>query len=395
MLEQCIAVIPARGGSKGIPRKNLQLIHGEPLVVRTVRTALQARAVDRVLVSTDDDEIAAVSRAAGADLIERPAELAGDSASSEVAMLHALDQLEAAENFVPEVVVLLQCTSPLTTDEDIDGTIESLASGHADAAFTATRNHNFLWRRTAEGWAGAVNHNPHERLPRQEAPEQFLETGAVYAMRTSTFRSQRTRFCGRVVLFEVPPERAVEIDEGHDLTIARALVDRLDRQQRAVRLPTPVRGVIFDFDGVLTDDLVLTTEDGTEAVTCSRRDGMGIDRLRDMDIPVLVLSKETNPVVEARCAKLRVECIQGIRDKLPVLRDWTKGMCMDMAQVVYVGNDINDLTCLQAVGCGVVVADAHPDVLHAAKIVLTSPGGRGAVRELADMIYERQGVGSA
>ena len=152
-----------------------------------------------------------------------------------------------------------------------------------------------------------------------------------------------------------------------------------------------VGAVIFDFDGVFTDNRVLTFQDGTEAVSCSRSDGMGIELLRRRGLPMVVISKERNPVTSARCAKLDIEVIQGIDDKESVLRVWLddRGIAANLA--IYVGNDVNDLACMAMVGCAVAVADAHGDVLATADIVLPLRGGHGAVRFLADAILYRLG----
>jgi len=152
-----------------------------------------------------------------------------------------------------------------------------------------------------------------------------------------------------------------------------------------------VAAVIFDFDGVFTDNRVLTFQDGTEAVSCSRSDGMGIELLRGEGLPMVVISKERNPVTSARCAKLGLEVIQGIDDKESELRLWLDGRGIAADQAIYVGNDVNDLACMALVGCAVAVADAHGDVLAAADIVLPLRGGYGAVRFLADAILHRLG----
>jgi N-acylneuraminate cytidylyltransferase len=155
-------------------------------------------------------------------------------------------------------------------------------------------------------------------------------------------------------------------------------------------LPARPAAVVFDFDGVFTDNRVLVDETGREAVVCSRGDGMGLGALKQSGVTLLVLSTEVNPVVAARCRKLGLECVHGLDDKRAALQDWARLRAIDLADVVYVGNDVNDRGCLQAVGFPVVVADAHPDVLPEAKLVLTSPGGQGAVREVADLILENQ-----
>jgi len=193
-----LAIIPARGGSKGIPRQNLRLLAGKPLIAHAIERARQTKSISRIVVSTDDPEIAAVSRQYGAEVVWRPAEISGD------------------------------------------------------------------------GW--------------------------------------------------------------------------------------------------------------------------GLAQLKRLGVPILVLSTEENPVVQARCDKLGIACMRGIQDKLTVLRAWLRANKIDISQVIYVGNDVNDLACLREAGCGIAVGNAHPRARAAAKIVLSAPGGQGAIREIAELIQEKLDV---
>lgn len=380
---QTLAIIPARGGSKGIPRKNVLPLGGKPLIAHTIYAARAASRVDRVVVSTDDDEIATVAQRYGAEVVRRPAALASDTASSEAALLHTLDVLREAEGYDPDLLVFLQCTSPLTAPEDIDGTIAALVESHADSALAVTAFHYFLWAADDDG-AHGINHDKSVRLMRQQRTPEYLETGAVYVMRTAGFRAARHRFFGKTVVFDTPVERRLEIDEPEDFRIAEERIARLGA--RATGLPPRVSALVMDFDGVLTDDRVVVSETGAESVVCSRRDGMGIERLRGAGLPMLVISKETNPVVAARCRKLQLPYHHGVEGKRAVLERWLAENAIDPAETVYVGNDINDLDCMAAVGCAVAPQDAHPRALAAAALILDADGGRGAIRLLADLL---------
>jgi N-acylneuraminate cytidylyltransferase len=287
----------------------------------------------------------------------------------------------------------MQCTSPFTLPEDIDGTAALVLDGGADCAFTAARTHAFLWRTGTDG-ATAVNHDDAHRPRRQDRVPEYVETGAVYAMRTVGFRAARHRFFGRIELFEVPSERALEIDEPADLVRAEMYGGWTIGGVDPSRLPTRISAIALDFDGVLTDNRVMTFQDGTEAVLADRSDGLGIEMLRAAGTPMIVLSKERNPVVAARCAKLGLDCVQGIDDKASAFRSWIAELALDPAGVVFVGNDVNDIECLHAAGLGVAPADAHPAAAAAADLVLTRPGGRGAIRELADLIIARSNGGT-
>ena len=386
-----LAIIPARGGSKAVPRKNVRPLCGKPLIAWTIEAARDAETVSRVVVSTDDAEIGAVAEQFGAEVAWRPAEISGDRASSEAALLDVLTQLEARERYSPTEIVFLQCTSPLTIAEDIDATVRRRLEEEADTVFAASDFHYFLWQRDAQGDAVGVNHDKRVRLMRQEREPNYRETGAVYVMDGAGFRRAKHRFFGRTAIHRMPAERCLEIDEPVDFLMAEVLLrERLAGQRRSL-LPERVAAVVFDFDGVFTDNRVFVFQDGREAVACDRGDGWGLSRLREAGVRVLVLSTETNPVVEARCRKLAIPCLTGHREKLAPLRKWLSEEGLNGEDVVYVGNDENDRPCLEHVGCGVVVGDAHPSVRASAKIVLENRGGSGAVREICDLILGRLG----
>lgn len=146
-----------------------------------------------------------------------------------------------------------------------------------------------------------------------------------------------------------------------------------------------IRLVAFDFDGVFTDNMVYVFEDGREAVRCTRSDGLGLSKLRGLGLATVIISTETNPVVSARSRKLATRCVQGCEDKRAVLDGLVVELGIALAQVAFVGNDINDLPCLTSVGLPIAVGDAHPDVLPYAAYRTSAPGGRGAVREVCDL----------
>lgn len=383
MLQQdVLVVIPARQGSKGVPGKNLAPVGGMPLVVRAVRACRGARLVTRVVVSTDGLAIASACQNAGAEVVLRPPELSGDLASSESAMLHVLDTLGGDD---PDVVMLVQCTSPFTTSDDIDAVAAAVVQGGADCSLAVAPFHGFLWRETPEGGIG-VNHDSAVRPRRQDRPEDLLETGAAYAMRTAGFRQHRHRFFGRVSPVRTDSARVLEIDEPSDLERARALAAILsdpagDRPSRA-----DIDAVVLDFDGTQTDDRVLIDIDGGEQVLVHRGDGLGIAALRRAGIEVLILSTETNGVVAARAAKLRVPVIHGVDLKDAALQRWSQESGIDLQRVLYVGNDVNDLPCLALVGWPVAVASAHSVVRTHARLVTDTAGGFGAIHEVASWI---------
>lgn len=160
------------------------------------------------------------------------------------------------------------------------------------------------------------------------------------------------------------------------------MVDELGARLRSLRL------IVLDFDGVLTDNRVIVMQDGSEGVVCNRSDGLGIQALRELGIDWLVLSKESNPVVQQRCGKLNLACVSSCDDKPTALRKEVGQRGLDLAEVAYMGNDINDIECLDIVGLPVCVKDAWPEVHKHARIATTRCGGQGAVREFCEMVIE-------
>ncbi|MGW7351421.1 cytidylyltransferase domain-containing protein [Streptomyces sp. NPDC054784] len=400
-----LAVIPARGGSKGVPAKNLAEVGGVPLVSRAVLACRAARLVTHVAVSTDDASIAAAARAAGAEIVERPDDIAGDLATSEAAVLHAMDTHEARHGHPVDAVLLVQCTSPFIAAEDIEGVTAAVVEGGADSALTVAAFHGFVWRDTdrdthgdthrgsaAERDAVGVNHDKAFRPRRQDRPQDFLETGAAYAMDGPGFRKAGHRFFGRTETVRTDPARVLEIDDPHDLARARALAPLLDAgsETTAAAAPRPTRAdidaVVLDFDGTQTDDRVLVDSEGRELVAVHRGDGLGIAALRRDALKMLILSTEQNPVVAARANKLKIPVLHGIDRKDLALRTWCEEQGIAPERVLYVGNDVNDLPCFDLVGWPVAVASAHDVVRGAARAVTSAPGGAGAIREIASWV---------
>nr|WP_319020949.1 acylneuraminate cytidylyltransferase [Brevibacterium sp. FME37] len=374
---RAVAIIPARGGSKGIPLKNLQKVAGVSLLARAINAAKSTPSIDRVVVSTDHEGIAAEAIRAGAEVSHRPADIAGDTATSESALIHTLANL--GEDF--DTTVFMQCTSPFIDSASINNAVAAVRDGDSDVVFSAVEDHSFLWRLDEGESAVAVGHEASFRPRRQDRAKHYNETGAFYVMRTDGLIEHGHRFFGRITIEEVPPEHAREIDDMSDLSLVRAIASTQETAQ-----VIDVDALVTDFDGVHTDDGAYVDEDGNEQVRVHRGDGMGVSRLVKSGVPVMILSKERNPVVTRRAEKLHVDVTQGVDNKSKVLASWIEEQGLDAARVAYVGNDINDLEAFDVVGWPIAVADAHPKVLAAARVVLDRPGGKGAVREVCDLI---------
>ena len=228
-MTDCISIIPARGGSKGLPRKNVLPILGEPLITHTIRQSLCSERVSRTFVSTDDDEIASVSTRYGAEVIERPREISGDSATSEQALSHALDELERRESYTPDLVMFLQCTSPIRADGDIDAAIESLIDSDADSLLSVSGFHRFIWR-IQQGRPTSFNYDYRSRQLRQDLSAEFVENGSIYLFKPWVLRQFDNRLGGKIQLYEMNYLSSFEIDTLDDFTLCEAIMERMDSQ---------------------------------------------------------------------------------------------------------------------------------------------------------------------
>lgn len=218
-----LAIIPARGGSKGIPKKNLQPLAGKPLIAYTIEQALAAPTISRVVVSTDSEEIADVARQYGAEVIPRPGSLSGDEATSEAALLHCMEYLRCREGYEPDLVVFLQATSPLRSKEDIERAVETLDREKADSLFSACPLHSFVWRVGSNGVA-PVNYDPVSRPRRQEGPEHLAENGSIYVFKPWVLTSRRCRLGGAVSVYRMSALDSFQCDQPEDLPILEFLL---------------------------------------------------------------------------------------------------------------------------------------------------------------------------
>lgn len=383
--QEVLAIIPARGGSKGIVRKNVRPILGKPLLAYSIEHAARTSAVTRVVVSTDDAEIAAVAQQYGAEVIWRPAELSGDTASSESALLHVLDTLQDREQYVPDLVVFLQATSPLRANDDIQLALEKMVQENADSLFSGCAVEGFVWRSSATRLS-AVNYDPVSRPRRQDLQESIIEeNGSIYVFKPWVLRELKSRLGGKISVYSMPRRASYQIDVPSDLAWMAQLMSRTPASLATASVPE-IDLIIFDFDGVFTNNRVVVDQNGVESVECNRGDGLGIDKLRKAEFEMLVLSTERNPVVAARCRKLKLPYVQGCDDKLTKVKQLAAERDLDPAKIVYVGNDVNDLACMGWVGVPIAVADAVPEIKQVARYHTSRIGGDGAVREVADWI---------
>ena len=380
-----ISIIPARGGSKGIPKKNIITVAGKPLLAWTIEQSLNSKNVDSTYVTTNDDEIAEVAREHGAGIIWRPESISGDEASSEAALLHALDYLREEEKMELDIVVFLQCTSPLRKKNDIDNAIQMFKDENADSVFSGSEIEDFLFWECKDGELQSANYDYENRGIRQHRNPQFVENGSIYLFKPGILKENNNRIGGKVLVYNMEFWQNWEIDKIDDIPLLEYYLNN-EIKTNIVSPTMNIELVVLDFDGVLTDNRVLTLQDGTEGVLSNRADGLAIKMLHEKGIPVIILSTEENPVVLKRALKLQIPCIQSVTDKKQALIDYCKENSVELDNVVFLGNDINDIDAMQISGHPVCPSDAYEAVKSISEIVLASKGGEGFVREFVDLV---------
>jgi YrbI family 3-deoxy-D-manno-octulosonate 8-phosphate phosphatase len=399
--QEVLAIVPARGGSKGIPRKNIRLLGGYPLIAYSIAAGLQAQSVSRTIVSTDDEEIAEVARKYGAETpFRRPAELAADDTPDLPVFQHALTWLLEHENYTPDVIVHLRPPAPVRPPDLVDRAVHLLLDHpEADSVRGLTQAHQNPFKM----WLLEGEEKPIRPLttvpgidepynaPRQVLPTAYAHTGLIDVLRPDTILKLNSMSGRSILPILFDPVYSADLDTPDDWL--RAEEGLMHHHPVMVwpghphrSMPEKVRLLILDFDGVLTDNRVWVDQDGRESVAANRSDSLGLNMLREKGVQAYVLSKETNPVVAARCRKMNLPFIQSEDDKGTALKKLLLECGVEPAQAVFCGNDVNDLPCFPLVGWAVAVADSALDVIHQADYMLTRSGGHGAVRELCDLI---------
>lgn len=403
---EVLAIVPARGGSKGIPRKNIKEFAGYPLISYSIAAGLQAETVTRTIVSTDDEEIAAVAREWGAETpFLRPVELASDQSLDLPVYQHALKWLKEQEGYEPDVVVQLRPTSPVRPVDCVDGAVRMLLKNpQADCVrgvVPAGQNPHKMWRR--DDGSGKLSplltvpgiDEPYN-APRQILPPVYWQTGHIDAIRPETIMKKNSMTGETLLGMVIDPQFTIDIDTPKDWARSEWLVwhgglqfvDPARRPRR--KLPKQIDLMVFDFDGVITDNRVWVDENGFERVAANRSDSLGIRLLREAGLEMIVLSTEVNKVVAARAKKMGIPALHGISDKVTALKKLLSERNLPAENVIFVGNDTNDMDCFRLVGYAVAVGDAQPEIKRAADLILTRNGGHGAVREICDLILQTE-----
>jgi N-acylneuraminate cytidylyltransferase len=382
-----IAIIPARGGSKSIPKKNVIDFCGKPLIAWSIEQALRSKYIEDVYVSTDDKEIARISIKHGAKVIKRPASLAKDTSSSEEALMHAVSLIEQKRKI--DLIVFLQATSPLRQGDDLDKSINEFVKQKADSLFSIIKLEDFcVWEIEGEKFK-SFTYDYKNRGRRQDRQPYYLENGSIYIFKPEVLKKYLNRIGGKVSVYMMDPWKSYQIDAPSDIEICEFYMRNKILNQSYNKISVgDINLIVYDFDGVMTDNRVITNKYGKEAVMVNRSDGLAVKILRDMNIPQLIISTEENQVVRLRAAKLKIAVLHGIKNKMISLVKYCRDNGYNMEKVIFIGNDLNDASVMKAVGVPVCPADAAEEIKKISRIILTVSGGKGVVRELLNYIKE-------
>ncbi|MHA1275223.1 MAG: cytidylyltransferase domain-containing protein [Promethearchaeota archaeon] len=366
-----ISIIPARGGSKGIKRKNLVNLSGFPLVVHSIFQSREAKFISETYVSTDDPEIKRLSLKFGAKVIDRPKELARDDSSTESVLLHAMKWLE--EDF--DYFVLLQPTSPLRYSHQIDEAIQLILFEKSDSLLSVCKNHAFLWDKHAK----SLNYDYRKRPMRQNKEWEFVENGSIYITKKKLLKEEKNRLGGKISLYIMPRWMSIEIDDEVDLEIVRYLFRTRYEKPHSYYYHhlKEIKLVIFDVDGVMTDGSVLVNSKGEEFLRFSRIDGKGIQLLHEAGFMTAVMTSE----------KLNIPFVFiNVKDKTAQLEKLKQKLGLENEEICFLGDDIQDLDVMEKVAFSCCPRNAQQKIKDRASYVSPFKGGKGFVRDVCNLL---------
>ena len=384
-----IAFIPVRGGSKSIPLKNIKPICGKPLVYWTVKAACGCKYIDKVYVATDSEKIKETVEGfkvgieaelfSKAEVIGRSAESASDTASTEFAML------EFASNYEFDNIVLVQATSPLLKATDLDRGFEVFNTEGTDSVLSVVRQKRFHWANDGKGNANPTNYDVFHRPRRQEFDGYLVENGAFYISSKADLIKHQNRVSGNIKAVEMNEDTFFEIDEPSDWVIIEALM-----KKNGISAPSEIPEIklfLTDCDGCLTDGGMYYSENGDELKKFNTRDGMGFALLRQKGIITGIITSESVDLNRRRAEKMKLDILEaGCKDKLSAIKRISEERGIELKNICYIGDDINDIEAIKAVGYGCCPADAMPEVKEVADFIAVAKGGEGVIREVVDKV---------
>lgn len=376
------AIIPLRKDSKGIPGKNKKKMLGRPLFSWVLTEAIFSE-LDTIYIFTDDKEIVSFIEkeyywTSKVKALLRNAANATDTASTESAMLEFAEQID----YDFDILCLLQATSAMTTATAINAVLDKIELEKYDSALTVVNTHRFSWN--ADGTP--QNYDVFNRPRRQDFEGLLIENGAAYATTKTAFVTSKNRVSAKTGLVQMPENTLVEIDSMTDWKIVEELLaSRLKKAKKHHRIDY----LVLDVDGVFTNGQVFYSAEGELAKAFDMRDGMGLEILRQNQVEVVVMTSENSPLVAQRMKKLQIEnTFLGVKDKYAFLQHFVKEKNTSFNALAYIGDDVNDLANICAVGWSFAPANATEIVKQNADYLLTKASAAGAIREACEWIMK-------
>jgi YrbI family 3-deoxy-D-manno-octulosonate 8-phosphate phosphatase len=380
-----VAFVPVRGGSKGIPQKNIKPFLGKPLVYWVLRELENTTLVDKIILASDDEDIIKIVLGFNflkIEIFHRCSENATDTASTESVILEYINSLKVINN--KDLLLLVQATSPFTTSNDFCSALNIInQSNKYDSLISCTRMKRFIW--SEEGVS--LNYDYMKRPRRQEFDGFLQENGAIYISSFGSIIRSKNRISGNIAVYEMPEYSSIEIDEEFDWDIAELIKGKLSPRESK---SNSIKLVATDVDGVLTDSGMYYSNNGDELKKFNTRDGKGFEILKKNNILTVIITSESTAIVTRRGQKLKADkIIQGKSgaEKLHALIDICNEFNIELKNCVYIGDDINCLEILKSVGHPYCPADADYMVKNIPGIkILSSFGGAGVFREVVNKI---------
>lgn len=377
-----IAFVPVRVGSKSIKDKNIKLLNNKPLMFWVLNSLQNSVEINKIVLATDSEKYAEIAMNFGFSKLEiymRDSENACDTASTESVLLEYLNKTPYNSQ---DIFVLAQATSPLTSSQDFDNALRQYTYSGKDSLLTCVKTKRFFWNKDGN----SVNYDFKNRPRRQDFDGVFMENGAFYINKVENILRDKNRLSGQIDIYEMPEYTSIEIDEFLDWTIVELLMrEQLTKTNQDI---PEIKLLLSDVDGVLTDAGMYYSEKGDELKKFSTYDGMGFMLLKKQGIKVGIITLENRQLNRDRANKLKLDYhFHGEVNKLETTKNLCKELNIDLNQVAYIGDDINDFDLLSAVGLAACPANAVKKIKNIPNIIhLSKKGGEGALREFVEII---------
>jgi len=374
-----IAFIPARGGSKSIPEKNIKTFCGKPLVFWNL-SALQQSNIDEIIVATDSlkiKEIVDSFNFSKVKVYERSAENAQDTSSTESVMLEYINSANLSDE---DTFVLAQTTSPFTQTEHFNQGLDLL--DRYDSVLSCCQSKRFSWKN-----GKALNYDIYNRPRRQDFQGTLIENGAFYISLVAAIKETKNRISGDIGIYEMPEYTYTEIDEPEDWIVAESLMKRFVLKTSKIDF-SKIKIFLSDVDGVLTDAGMYYAESGDEMKKFCTYDGMGFQLLQKTGVKVGILTTEDRQLNRGRAKKLGLDFdFHGAKDKLQIVKDLCEKVNVSLDEVAYIGDDVNCFELLSHVGIAACPNNAVEKIKLIPNIIqLEKNGGEGVIREFFELI---------